>query len=110
LLTAVPRPEPGLRRERALLGGDVPSPAAPPSGCRFHTRCPHSRELCRQREPQLESLAGHAVACHFWREIAVPDSAAAKPLRSAARQRLERLQSAFVTPPPALVAGDAASR
>jgi oligopeptide transport system ATP-binding protein len=109
LLTAIPRPEPGQRGQRALLGGDVPSPAAPPSGCRFHTRCPHARELCRQREPRLESLAGHAVACHFWREIAAPAEAPASPLRSAARQRLERLQSAFVAAPPERIGGDATS-
>jgi oligopeptide transport system ATP-binding protein len=109
LLTAIPRPEPGQRGPRALLGGDVPSPAAPPSGCRFHTRCPHARELCRQREPRLESLAGHAVACHFWREIAAPADATASPLRTAARQRLERLQSAFVAAPPEPISGDPTS-
>lgn len=100
LLSAVPLPEPGLRSERAVLGGDVPSPMAPPSGCHFHTRCPYARPLCSQEAPVLAAQDGHGVACHFWRElppaIAVPPSAIAAP----ARQRLARLQSAFVSAPP----------
>jgi oligopeptide transport system ATP-binding protein len=104
LLSAIPLPEPGLRRERALLGGDVPSPAHPPSGCRFHTRCPHARELCAQREPALEDIDGHAVACHFWREIDAPAPTATERTRTPQQQRLARLQSAFVAPP-ALAAG-----
>ena len=90
LLSAIPVPEPGLRRGRALLQGDVPSPLAPPSGCRFRTRCPHARELCAEREP----LPGaDAVACHFWREIAPPPSAA--PRLIPVNERLSRLQAAF---------------
>jgi oligopeptide/dipeptide ABC transporter ATP-binding protein len=99
LLSAIPLPEPGLQRERVLLPGDVPSPVNPPAGCHFHTRCAHARELCSQRSPVLEEeQGGHAVACHFWREIpepaALPEATAATP----ARRRLERLQSAFVSP------------
>ena len=100
LLAAIPRPEPGLVRERALLGGDVPSPLNPPSGCRFHTRCPHARALCSERDPVLESDGGHAVACHFWREIAPPAALAKPRAHTPARQRLERLQSAFLVPRP----------
>jgi peptide/nickel transport system ATP-binding protein len=71
LLAAVPVNHPRARRPRTLLGGDLPSPTAPPSGCRFHTRCPHARPLCREAKPLLESAAGEGrVACHFWREIA----------------------------------------
>lgn len=96
LLAAIPLPIPGLARERVLLAGDVPSPMSPPAGCHFHPRCAYARALCAQRAPMLEEHAGHAVACHFWREIpahhAVPDAAAITP----ARRRLERLQSAFV--------------
>ena len=102
LLSAIPLPDPGLRRERAVLAGDVPSPLNPPAGCHFHTRCPYARPLCSQQSPPLEAADGHAVACHFWREIpapaALPQPAAAAP----SRQRLELLQSAFTVAPVAL--------
>ena len=70
LLSAVPTPNPRLQRQRSriLLEGDVPSPLNPPSGCRFHTRCPvgKGKEICRVEEPPLEERApGHRVACHF---------------------------------------------
>jgi len=70
LLAAIPVPSPAGRAPKALLQGDVPSPAAPPSGCRFHTRCPHARALCKEKHPDLEAAPdGRQVACHFWREI-----------------------------------------
>jgi oligopeptide/dipeptide ABC transporter ATP-binding protein len=79
LLAAVPRPDPRLRADRRLLEGDLPSPVDPPSGCRFHTRCPHARERCRDTVPLLEADgAGHATACHFWPEI-VGDAVLAEP-------------------------------
>ena len=70
LLSAVPTPNPRIQRQRSriLLEGDVPSPLNPPSGCRFHTRCPvgKDKEICRIEEPTLEEQApGHRVACHF---------------------------------------------
>ena len=98
LLSAIPLPEPGAQRERVLLAGDVPSPMNPPSGCHFHTRCVHARELCSLQSPVLEAQGDHAVACHFWREIPVPAALPAATAPTLARQRLERLQSAFVTP------------
>ncbi|MBV9424680.1 MAG: dipeptide ABC transporter ATP-binding protein [Solirubrobacterales bacterium] len=67
LLSAVPVPDPsGGKRERQLLSGDVPSPANPPSACRFHTRCPKAQELCATEEPPLEEKGRQTLAaCHF---------------------------------------------
>jgi oligopeptide/dipeptide ABC transporter ATP-binding protein len=65
LLSSIPVPNPRLRRPRVRLTGDVPSALAPPSGCRFHTRCPHATDICRQVEPPVVTpTPGHAVACH----------------------------------------------
>ncbi|RJP54153.1 MAG: dipeptide ABC transporter ATP-binding protein [Anaerolineaceae bacterium] len=64
LLSAIPIPHPKIKRERTILKGDVPSPLNPPSGCRFHTRCPIAVERCSQEEPEFrEARAGHWVAC-----------------------------------------------
>jgi oligopeptide/dipeptide ABC transporter ATP-binding protein len=67
LLSAIPIPDPELKRERIVLQGDVPSPAAPPPGCRFHTRCPAVMPVCSRIEPPLiETRPGHLVACHLY--------------------------------------------
>jgi len=67
LMSAVLVPEVGQRRDRLVLAGDVPSPINPPSGCRFHTRCPFAMEICRQVQPVLsEQRAEHRVACHLY--------------------------------------------
>jgi oligopeptide transport system ATP-binding protein len=66
LLSAVPIPDPTVKRKRIMLQGDVPNPIHPPSGCHFHTRCPIAKADCSQRDPVLrESKPGHWVACHY---------------------------------------------
>ena len=66
LLSAVPVPDPTVKRQRMILTGDVPSPINPPPGCRFHTRCPFAFDRCRQEEPVLRSVGdGHQSACHL---------------------------------------------
>ncbi len=67
LLSAIPRPEPGRRRQRIVLQGDVPSPINPPAGCAFHPRCPHATDRCRIERPVLRPAGdkGHIVACHY---------------------------------------------
>ncbi|HVJ12319.1 MAG TPA: ABC transporter ATP-binding protein, partial [Burkholderiales bacterium] len=88
LLSAIPVPDPSLKRNRVVLQGDVPSPYNPPSGCRFRTRCPYARERCAAEEPPLES----GVACHFWNEI---EPFAVTSQAAAVNERLTRLQAAF---------------
>jgi peptide/nickel transport system ATP-binding protein len=67
LLAAIPIPDPNLRPEdRPHLAGEIPSPVAPPSGCRFRTRCPKAQEKCAAEEPQIREIGpGQYVACHF---------------------------------------------
>ncbi|KAB7705034.1 dipeptide ABC transporter ATP-binding protein [Bacillus aerolatus] len=66
LLSSIPTLDPTLKRERIILKGDVPSPMNPPSGCRFHTRCPFAMEKCKTEEPALKELdRNHFVSCHI---------------------------------------------
>jgi len=74
LMSAIPIPDPVVEdsRQRILLYGDLPSPANPPPGCRFHTRCPYRQpERCHDERPELrEARPGHRVACHYAERIA----------------------------------------
>ena len=66
LLSAVPEADPDVKKERIILTGDVPSPSKPPSGCKFHTRCPKVMDICKQVNPDfVEVRDGHFVACHL---------------------------------------------
>jgi oligopeptide/dipeptide ABC transporter ATP-binding protein len=85
LLSAIPIPDPDENRARArsVIGGEPPNPINPPSGCRFHTRCPHATDVCRQVEPPLAEYAnGHLAACHH------PQSVSPDEIASATRSRL----------------------
>ena len=76
LLSAIPKPDPSIERQRVILAGAVPSPLAPPAGCRFHTRCRYTQARCREDEPVLrEAAPGQHVACHFHAQIAAQGSA-----------------------------------
>jgi peptide/nickel transport system ATP-binding protein len=66
LMSAIPIPNPKLKRQRIILTGDVPSPLKPPPGCRFHTRCPIAKDICKEQVPVFEEkLPDHWVACHL---------------------------------------------
>ena len=70
LMSAIPIPDPRVRRKRMILPGDVPSPLNPPKGCRFHPRCPFARPNCSQEEPPLREIQPqHFVACHYAEEF-----------------------------------------
>jgi oligopeptide/dipeptide ABC transporter ATP-binding protein len=78
LLSAIPIPDPNENRarERTVLGGEPPNPIKPPSGCRFHTRCPRATEICRRVEPQLSEYAGgHLAACHHPQNVSAEEIA-----------------------------------
>lgn len=68
LLSAVPIPDPDIKRETILIQGELPSPANPPSGCAFHTRCSQCMDICKTTRPEERNLSGHYVACHLFNE------------------------------------------
>jgi peptide/nickel transport system ATP-binding protein len=69
LFSAVPNPDPTSKMDRIKLKGDIPSPANPPKGCRFHTRCPYAKEICKHVTPTyMEHEPGHFAACHLLNE------------------------------------------
>lgn len=70
LLAAIPIPDPTIKRDRIILTGDIPSPANPPKGCKFHTRCPYATDKCKEEAPEYREIKeGHFVACHRVGEI-----------------------------------------
>jgi oligopeptide/dipeptide ABC transporter ATP-binding protein len=96
LLSAIPVPKPRAKRGRMLLQGEMPSALNPPSGCRFHTRCPYVVERCRVEPPPLfGDAADHLTACHRTAELPPPDAIIAADGFSPA---LERLVAAFSSP------------
>ena len=117
LLAAVPVPDPRQRGLGNVLGGDVPSPLSPPSGCAFHTRCPHADARCKSEAPPLQAAGqGVQLACWHWEQVSAqaaahegsrsgaggtPADVAAAPGAATSRATLARLQAAFVRPPQA---------
>jgi oligopeptide/dipeptide ABC transporter ATP-binding protein len=88
LLSALPIPDPKENRERQrqVIGGEPPNPINPPSGCRFHTRCPHATDICSRVEPPLAEYAGgHVAACHH------PQNVSEAEIRSTKRSSLSPL-------------------
>ena len=70
LFSAIPIPDPDRRLDRIILEGNIPSPANPPTGCKFHTRCPRRMEICSEIVPQLTEIEpGHSCACHLYKEV-----------------------------------------
>ena len=69
LFSAIPMPDPPLKMDRIILEGSIPSPANPPSGCKFHTRCRNCMEICKKQPPEMRDMGdGHMVACHLYDE------------------------------------------
>ena len=69
LFSAIPMPDPTLKMDRIILEGSIPSPANPPSGCKFHTRCRNCMEICKKQPPEMRDMGdGHMVACHLYDE------------------------------------------
>jgi oligopeptide/dipeptide ABC transporter ATP-binding protein len=104
LLRAIPASSPHERRTKPALQGDLPSPTAPPPGCRFHTRCPHAKPRCSQERPLAEALpGGRQVACHFWREV--QNAGSGTPLAASVSVKLNERLSIYRDRQAALIAG-----
>jgi len=105
LLSAVPEPDPRRRKKRLVLKGDVPSPVAPPSGCRFHTRCWLREQLddperCETEEPKLRDIeGGHMSACHFAEDVTPETVAAAAEAQARHEQRRADDEAAGISKP-----------
>jgi oligopeptide/dipeptide ABC transporter ATP-binding protein len=102
LLSSVPTMDPTRKRKRIILEGDVPSPINPPSGCRFHPRCPLAMEFCRTTVPKVLDFAGHKVRCHaVEQELAAGTASAAVLSQKIRAQIAERTVARCVSEPPA---------
>ena len=88
LFSAALPSHPDERREEIILPGEVPSPLNPPSGCRFHPRCPQAMPRCSEQEPELRDVGGRIVACHLYDEAAAAASQAALPMAAVASGEL----------------------
>jgi oligopeptide/dipeptide ABC transporter ATP-binding protein len=106
LLSAVPRPHPGLSVQRTVPKGDVPSPLNPPAGCHFHTRCAHAQAICSVQDPRPAADSVHPIACHLWQQL--PPMAKFRPEtgNTPDAQHLKRLQSAFLKTPSLISTGE----
>lgn len=89
LFSAIPVPDPDVKMNRIILEGSIPSPANPPSGCKFHTRCRHCMSICKEQTPRnLEVGEGHFVSCHLYNDVGKPAdedaSIAGEPIKAQA--------------------------
>lgn len=76
LLSAIPSLDPDHVSKAQKLEGEIPSPASPPPGCKFHTRCPYATDICKKEEPVLEHISdSHTISCHRWQELDFSESA-----------------------------------
>lgn len=101
LFSAVPVPDPDVKMNRVILEGDIPSPANPPKGCKFHTRCSECMEVCTCCEPRYtEPYPGHAVACHLYDSevMAHPDEYIARAKAAEEAARIEREKKRIFAP------------
>jgi oligopeptide/dipeptide ABC transporter ATP-binding protein len=88
LLSAIPSMDPTRRRKRILLEGDVPSPINPPSGCRFHPRCPLAMDVCKTTVPKELDFAGHKIRCHAVEQLATAGNADPAALSAAIAEQI----------------------
>jgi len=86
LFSAIPIPDPDREQNRILLTGDIPSPANPPKGCRFHTRCKHCMECCKSEAPVSKNFDGHVVKCHLYDDVQDGDTKKAVEISNKIRE------------------------
>ncbi len=94
LLSSAPSMDPARKRKRIILAGDVPSPMNPPTGCRFHPRCPLAMDVCRTTVPRELNLAGHKVRCHAVEQELAAGRTDVHALSEAIQNRITEQQAA----------------